>query len=426
MEKKLGDKIRHRRKQLGLTLKDLAEDIVTPSQISAIEKGKCKPSYDLLVHIARRLGTDVEYFTLSEEEKHRKFFSSVKDKSSRLISEGDYPEALSILNGVENILCYLTYIQKGHFHYLRGECYYLQQKYSMAFDCYTSALGYFLKTKDVSTTANTYIKIANCLFNTDKTDLALGYYLKASEIINMDTEKDLTLGILFNLCVCYTKLKRYDLCRKLIAVFLQLLGDREGEIRDRLYAGIQMIIGVVNFDISAVKSFNSIFEKSFKVYESIMDFSGMGRAMHNNGVCMELLGEYKNAIENYIRSIDLKLECNDETLMGTYISLINLYKKIGDFEKVIEVINSAEEKMIQRNSMSELIDIFIIKFEYYSYLKQYDRAEVFAFLALDNVEKIFDKRKEFDIYIKLSDMYKRMGDSLSSIEFVIKANSLMA
>jgi HTH-type transcriptional regulator, quorum sensing regulator NprR len=425
MEIKLGEKIRHRRKQLGLTLKDIAGDIVTPSQISAIEKGKCKPSNDLLLHIARCLDTDIEYFTLSEEEKHRKLFDCIKDNCKNQIDSGEYDAAFSTLENAEHSLGHLNYMQKGQFHYLRGECYYLQRKYFEGFNCYINALGYILKTKEINTTADVYIKIANCLFNSSKPDIALGYYLKAYDIMSIGVDEELTARILFNLSVCYLKLQRYDLCKKFIIECLCFLVEQDEATKKRFYPGLRMLIGVVNVYRKGFMNSNKIFEKAFENYKSTMDLFGMGRAMHNNGVYLYLIGDYEGSAECYKQAIEYKSRCSDDTLINTFINLINMYKETSSTEKVIESINNAEEKMIETNSTSGLIDIFIIKFEYYSMLKQYDRAEIFAFLALDNVEKVLDTKKEFDIYIKLADMYRKVGDNSSSAEYVIKAKSLI-
>ncbi len=104
MELKIGEKIRRRRKQMRLTLKELAGDKVTPAQISAVEKGKCKPSPGLLQYIAQKLEEDVEYFTLTEEERWRKEFEKNSLVSQKLYKEKKYEEAKTTLKGMEDIL----------------------------------------------------------------------------------------------------------------------------------------------------------------------------------------------------------------------------------------------------------------------------------------------------------------------------------
>lgn len=60
----MGEKIRKRRKELGLTLKEVAGDFVTVAQLSAIENGKSKPSRKLLEFLAKQLNVDINYFII--------------------------------------------------------------------------------------------------------------------------------------------------------------------------------------------------------------------------------------------------------------------------------------------------------------------------------------------------------------------------
>lgn len=68
----LGEKIKRRRKQLNMTLKDLAKDRITPGQISLVESGRSNPSVDLLEYLADALNTNVEYLMESEESQAEK------------------------------------------------------------------------------------------------------------------------------------------------------------------------------------------------------------------------------------------------------------------------------------------------------------------------------------------------------------------
>jgi len=63
----LGEKIKKRRKELDLTLKNLAGDRITAGQISLIESGKSNPSMDLLEYLAGALKVSVEHLMETEE-----------------------------------------------------------------------------------------------------------------------------------------------------------------------------------------------------------------------------------------------------------------------------------------------------------------------------------------------------------------------
>ncbi len=68
----LGEKIKKRRKELNMTLKDLAGNRITPGQISLIESGKSNPSMDLLQYLTDILNISIEYLMETEKLKQKK------------------------------------------------------------------------------------------------------------------------------------------------------------------------------------------------------------------------------------------------------------------------------------------------------------------------------------------------------------------
>ncbi len=65
---KIGERIRQRRKELGLTQLDLAKALkVTPQHVSVIEKDKRVPSLASLVRLAEELGVTLDYLVAGKE-----------------------------------------------------------------------------------------------------------------------------------------------------------------------------------------------------------------------------------------------------------------------------------------------------------------------------------------------------------------------
>lgn len=60
--KRIGNRVRERRKALKLTQSELAGEDFTKAYISQIEKGQVMPSLMALIVIARRLGRSLDYF----------------------------------------------------------------------------------------------------------------------------------------------------------------------------------------------------------------------------------------------------------------------------------------------------------------------------------------------------------------------------
>ena len=60
----LGERIRRLRKEMGMSVTELARRVKTsPSYISEIEQGEKTPSLNLLVRIAKELRTGIDYLT---------------------------------------------------------------------------------------------------------------------------------------------------------------------------------------------------------------------------------------------------------------------------------------------------------------------------------------------------------------------------
>jgi deoxyhypusine synthase len=54
--------------------------------------------------------------------------------------------------------------------------------------------------------------------------------------------------------------------------------------------------------------------------------------------------------------------------------------------------------------------------------EDYDKAEMYAFIVLDCIQKFQDTKSEEKLYYKMAEMYKKSGDENSSIQFLLKAN----
>ena len=86
----LGEKIKRIRKELNMTLKDLAGDRITPGQISLVESGRSNPSMDLLEYLAGALNTSVEYLMESEETQAEKISIYYEQIAESYILNGGY------------------------------------------------------------------------------------------------------------------------------------------------------------------------------------------------------------------------------------------------------------------------------------------------------------------------------------------------
>lgn len=85
----LAEKLRSKRKELGLSQQSLTKGICEQSQISKIERGNFMPSAELLFKIAQRLEVPLDYF-FNEQIEVKSNLSNFKHLSARLLGDRDY------------------------------------------------------------------------------------------------------------------------------------------------------------------------------------------------------------------------------------------------------------------------------------------------------------------------------------------------
>lgn len=425
MGSRLGERIRIRRKELGLTLKDVAGEMVTAAQISAVERGKCNPSSKLLKYIAERLDCNVEELRMSSEEKFRIDFKKISKRVQKLYDEKKYFDAIENLDNAKSRFDCLTDWQKGYFYFLKGECFYELKKYTDSFVLYVKALTYYLKTDDKLYICNANKKIGNCFLLTKKYELAIGYYMNALNHADEGIEPKITAGILYNLSLCYIYMERYDQSKYYIERCINYSKQYDWAEKDKLVAGLHMMKGVLSKELCKDREGLEMFNNAFERYGEGIDLEGMGRCKNNSALCLWNMNMKEDAEKCFKEAIEYKLKCNDLTLGTSYINLADLYMDMGNEEKAIETIDEAEEHILRQANSDSIIEVFIKKFEYLTMKGNYSRAEIVALFALDYIQKANYTDTELKLYILLSDMYKKIGDENTAIEYLIKANSFI-
>ena len=99
----LGDKIKSRRKALGLTQSDLAGEKITRNMLSCIEGGSATPSLDTLKYIAERLSLPVSYLVADECDEETYLRLSVMPKIKEAFKSEDYGYVIKLSEEVESI-----------------------------------------------------------------------------------------------------------------------------------------------------------------------------------------------------------------------------------------------------------------------------------------------------------------------------------
>lgn len=92
----LGEKIRRRRVELGMTQAALCGDAVTRNMLSQIEGGKASPSLATLRYFAERLSVPIGYFFCEEEEEFFYRKQSCFPQLCKLFCNGSYLDCMRV------------------------------------------------------------------------------------------------------------------------------------------------------------------------------------------------------------------------------------------------------------------------------------------------------------------------------------------
>ncbi len=92
----LGEKIRKRRKQLGMTQAALAGDAVTRIMISRLESDDLNPSLHTLLYLAKRLSVPAGYLLTEEDDLHTFLRPGIMEEVRGLFRSGKWQDAVTL------------------------------------------------------------------------------------------------------------------------------------------------------------------------------------------------------------------------------------------------------------------------------------------------------------------------------------------
>ncbi|WP_286905417.1 helix-turn-helix transcriptional regulator [Clostridium sp. UBA1652] len=334
----LGEKIKRKRKELNMTLKDLAGDRITPGQISLVESGRSNPSMDLLEYLADALKTSVEYLMESEETQAEKICMYYEQVAEAYILSGDY------FMGEKYIENGLYYSEKYNLEYRKARILFLTGKIHMLKDELVAAQQYFLSSNVIFIKNNNFEEVVKTFLCLGKITLKLkayhstSSYLKQAEKVYIDNNigNDQLLGEIYyymansffktdnvKQSIDYAFLakekfqKIYN--KKDYARTLLLLSDEYSESGD--------LINAIKYS-----------KKALEVYQELEDISSIAEIENSLG---RLFYEFENIEESFIHynlAKGIRLSNNDEKLVNTLINICENYLKIKDVDKCEEGI----------------------------------------------------------------------------------------
>ncbi len=413
----LGEKIKRTRKELNMTLKDLAGDRITPGQISLVESGKSNPSMDLLEYLAEALNTSIEYLMESEESQAEKvccYFENMAE--SYIIGE-------SLNNAEQYIEKALYYAEKYNLEYrkaknlyLRGVVYMKKEETALAQQFFLSANVIFIKNNYHEETVNTFLNLGKITLDLKAYHSSCSYFQQAEKVYSdNDIGNDFLLGeIYYYIAYTYFKLENSDKAMD----YSFLAKEKFRQLDDKKeYAKALLLLSEQYSKQGDLNNAIKYSKKTLDVYKEIEDGQLIAEIENNLG---KLFYEFENLEESFIhlnKAKEIRIRNKDKKLVNTLINICENFIKLKDIEKAKLTLNEIIQA-IDDGSDKALIQYYLLKYKVELLESNTKEAENTLLLALNFVVNMDYVKETAEISIIIGKFYLDCGKDKEAAEYL--------
>lgn len=380
----LGEKIKKLRKEKNMTLKELAGDRITAAQISHIERDKSHTSYELLDYLSQKLEVSTDYLLETKEMQSKKITDNLILQSEIFIKSNDLEKAEELINQVLEICKKYKLIHNyGKCNFLLGSINLKKENYSLVIGNFEKALYFFIKNNDKENIFKCYLNIGKIYVKEEFYKGAISHFNFAEEVLlesqieDMDIHKDLYS----NMAYCNVKLDKSDKSLEYIEKIRKI--DSQNNVQEEV-------------DMLVLKA-NSLLK----------------------------IGNYDKAKESFKKALELlEIEENKTGIANIYLTICDIYKDLGDIEKVLEYshkaydIKKSDEDECTMNSLYSIVKAYIQG-------QDFDLARKYCKMALAYSIKSKNKFNEYRALKLYSDMYKIQNENALAIEYLSKCTKII-
>ena len=371
----LGEKIKRRRKELNMTLKDLAKDRITPGQISLVESGRSNPSMDLLEYLSINLDTSVEYLMESEESQAEKISRYYSELAESYILSGEYSIGENYIEEA------LVYAEKYNLEYRKAKILYLRGKINILKGELTLAQQFFLSSNVIFIKNNNYEEIVQTFLSLGRITLELNAYYSASsylrqaEKVYLDNNigDDFILGeIYYYMSKTYFLVENEEKSKE----YADLAKEKFDEIYNKEeYAKTLLHISEEYNRKGDLANAMKYSDKTLKIYEDINKNRNLSNIENNLGKLFYNFEKIEESFKHYNLSREIIGNRNDELFVETSINICKNHIKLKNIEKC-ELLLKEIYPRISQDNVSGLIEYNLIRYRIYTIKEEYDSAEI--------------------------------------------------
>lgn len=416
----LGEKIKKRRKELNMTLKNLGGDRVTPGQISLVESGKSKPSMELLQYLAQKLDVSVDYLFETEEKQAEKLCDYYSKISNASILACNYEQAQgAVSQGMGYANQYNLQYYKGLDELYNGKIQYGLKNYEEAQAHFIAANEVFFKLEKYRDIVETYIGLGMVSYKLLYFNSSLNYYKQAEKVLTDRKILDdgLLTRIYFDISLCYSRLNMYS-----NTIDYSLLAMNKFKERDDKFQYGQTLL-MLSISYNSLNKFDEALmyaDMAIKVFKELDDLTFIAKMETNMGIILADIGEIDDSFTHLKNSYRIKLDTRDKTIAYTMLRIADNYIKTNEVDKAEDMINQAYKKCMEDDNREYLITVYYYLYRVCCLKKDISNAERYLLEAVDYLKNLDMPKELADIYIMLGEFYDSQGKKDSALEYINK------
>jgi len=413
----LGEKIKRKRKELNMTLKDLAGNRITPGQISLVESGKSNPSMDLLEYLANTLNTAVEYLMESEEAQAEKICLFYQNIAESHILNNDLQQA------EQNIEKSIYYSEKYKLEYrkarnlsLRGDIYLARKDIAEAQQVFLSSNVIFIKNNSYEEIIKTFLKLGTITLELRGYQSASSYFKQAEKVF-MDNQmgNDFLLGkIYYYIGYTYFKLENMEKAIK----YSYLAQEKFKQIDNKKdYANSLLLLADGYNKKSDIKNAIKYSKITLKVFNEIDNLTYVSEIENNLG---RLFYEFENMEESFIhlnKAKEIRQKTNDLKLIETLANICENYIKLKSISKAKEVLEHILG-YIEDGNYKALCHYYLLKYRVDLLEDNKIEAEKTLLQALNFVKEQDQIKESAEISIMIGKFYIDGGRAIDAAKYL--------
>lgn len=419
----LGEKVKKRRKEMNMTLKDVAGNRVTPGQISLVESSKSNPSMDLLDYLADTLEVSVEYFMESESTQADRICKYFAQMAEVHMEQKDFEKAKRYIEkGDRYIEKYGLIFPEAKNLYLKGMLEILQKNFTKAFDYLFQCNIIYSNNNFKGAYIDNFMLIAKTCMEEESLPMAISYFHKSEALFEEGvlTDEIMLAKVYFYLAMAYKKSGQLEKSKE----YTQKAKEKFDIMSDRRAYG-QFLTR-----LAEKNEVEGQFEEAFKyaqmaldIFQSLDEEVEMGEIELSLGKLYEDFEEYEEALIHYKKAQSIYGK-NPQMLSEVFLHLATCYAHLQRREAAYEVLQSLDRLIIEEDFIGN-IKLYRVKAKVEALFMNTRGAVNNLILALNTAREKKLKKEESEIMLLMAKFYLEKGKTVDSFKLLEKSMAMM-